>query len=367
MPLKRQVSSETRIGSAKVSWSIDEDNALRALIDVHSAWRIVASGLVGRTGKQCRARWHNHLDPSINRGPWREEEDTLIRTLVALDGTRWADIARTLAERGFARTDMSIKNRYNTFISRLPVAANEGAAGDADAEMLPSALPTVAPKVARAEVGESGGAGAWSGAWSGAGAGAGARGKGAGRGGPVLGLRKYSSGGYEDEEDDGENIDDHIFLEHSPNADIKAIATLRTFSGRSVETVDCVGSVGGVEVGPGLMLVSPMAASASAALATSSIVNVPIHHSLPIPTGGLGGGGITHELHSSAGGNSGNGGAGDGTGANFTPTHALFLRGLWWVVTPRGLVSSNGITCPQPFIQATTPGGSQSFPPAPVP
>lgn len=31
-----------------------------------------------RTGKQCRERWLNHLDPSIKKEPWTEEEDQLL-------------------------------------------------------------------------------------------------------------------------------------------------------------------------------------------------------------------------------------------------------------------------------------------------
>jgi myb proto-oncogene protein len=37
-------------------------------------WLLVASHLNGRTGKQCRERWLNHLDPSINKGPWSPDE-----------------------------------------------------------------------------------------------------------------------------------------------------------------------------------------------------------------------------------------------------------------------------------------------------
>ena len=136
----RSTTPSSTSAMVKVCWSAKEDNALRALVDVHGAWRLVASGLVGRTGKQCRARWYNHLDPSINRGPWTIQEDELIRNLVALDGTCWADISRTLTSRGYNRTDMAIKNRYNTFISRQvvptqkkkegePAGASEGAAG----------------------------------------------------------------------------------------------------------------------------------------------------------------------------------------------------------------------------------------------
>ena len=30
---------------------------------------------LGRTSKQCRERWHNHLNPDICKEPWTEAED----------------------------------------------------------------------------------------------------------------------------------------------------------------------------------------------------------------------------------------------------------------------------------------------------
>ncbi|XP_019092165.1 PREDICTED: pentatricopeptide repeat-containing protein At3g09040, mitochondrial-like [Camelina sativa] len=29
-------------------------------------WSVIAQSLPGRIGKQCRERWHNHLNPDIN-------------------------------------------------------------------------------------------------------------------------------------------------------------------------------------------------------------------------------------------------------------------------------------------------------------
>ena len=42
-------------------------------------WSQIAAQLPGRTGKQCRERWHNHLNPDINKSKkWTEEEDRII-------------------------------------------------------------------------------------------------------------------------------------------------------------------------------------------------------------------------------------------------------------------------------------------------
>lgn len=38
-------------------------------------WGLIGSKLNGRTGKQCRERWHNQLDPNISKHMWTEDEE----------------------------------------------------------------------------------------------------------------------------------------------------------------------------------------------------------------------------------------------------------------------------------------------------
>ena len=50
-------------------------------------WGVIGAQLNGRTGKQCRERWHNQLDPAIRKDPWtREEEDILLRAHAVVSG-----------------------------------------------------------------------------------------------------------------------------------------------------------------------------------------------------------------------------------------------------------------------------------------
>ena len=37
-------------------------------------WTLIAKHLKGRIGKQCRERWHNHLNPEIKKTAWTEDE-----------------------------------------------------------------------------------------------------------------------------------------------------------------------------------------------------------------------------------------------------------------------------------------------------
>lgn len=53
----------------KGPWTPDEDHAIRELVMEHGAkrWSVIAKHLHGRTGKQCRERWINQLDPDISK------------------------------------------------------------------------------------------------------------------------------------------------------------------------------------------------------------------------------------------------------------------------------------------------------------
>lgn len=87
-----------------------EDRKLLSLVKMSEDkdWTWIASQMPNRNPRQCRERYGNYLNPSLQKGAWTKEEDDLIIEKKKIFGQKWAVIAGFLK----GRSGNDVRNRW---------------------------------------------------------------------------------------------------------------------------------------------------------------------------------------------------------------------------------------------------------------
>lgn len=122
-----------RPGLVKGPWLEEEDTViLQCMRSGLTKWSEIAERIPGRLGKQCRERWLNHLDPSVSKSAWSIEEDRALLAGQARHGNAWAKIADLLP----GRSENSVKNRWNSAaMARLRGSVDRSPPPDRDEDL----------------------------------------------------------------------------------------------------------------------------------------------------------------------------------------------------------------------------------------
>ena len=102
------------------NWTPQEDEVILRYVyekgkgDEHMMWGNLSETLNGRSGKSCRERWFNHLDPKIKRTEWSQEEQWVLFILRNQSNEKWSLISKKL----MGRTDNAVKNYWNSRLKK---------------------------------------------------------------------------------------------------------------------------------------------------------------------------------------------------------------------------------------------------------
>ena len=116
-------TSESDINSTKRKhWTSEEDSAIISLVSGKQSYtwtdiaRMLAEdyGLPGRSSKQCRERWHNHLDPGLKKAKWTPEELLALFSAHCEHGNKWTKIKNFLP----GRSENCVKNQFYSCLRR---------------------------------------------------------------------------------------------------------------------------------------------------------------------------------------------------------------------------------------------------------
>ena len=121
---KKRLEINNKQESNFIPWTKEEDEQLKYLILNYEnlSWEIISEKIKGRTPIQCMCRWKNSLNPIIKKGKWDLNEDKIIIEYVKKKGEgNWNQIQSSLV----GRTTKQIRERYINHLKNKILNDNE--------------------------------------------------------------------------------------------------------------------------------------------------------------------------------------------------------------------------------------------------
>ncbi len=121
---KKRLEIKNKQENNFIPWTKEEDEQLKYLILNYEnlSWEIISEKIKGRTPIQCMCRWKNSLNPIIKKGKWDLNEDKIIIEYVKKKGEgNWNQIQSSLV----GRTTKQIRERYINHLKNKILNDNE--------------------------------------------------------------------------------------------------------------------------------------------------------------------------------------------------------------------------------------------------
>jgi hypothetical protein len=105
-----------RATATKSYFTQDDDFKLLSLVNKYGTgdWNIISSLMKNKNRRQCKDRWRNYLDPSLNKDPFTDAENDIILKKVEEIGFRWKEISKYFIN----RTEAMVRNQFQN-LSRM--------------------------------------------------------------------------------------------------------------------------------------------------------------------------------------------------------------------------------------------------------
>ncbi|CAK57432.1 unnamed protein product (macronuclear) [Paramecium tetraurelia] len=123
------------------NWRPEEDKALLEICKSQNynqrrVSKIMISMGYRRSGKSCKERFHNQLNPVVNKDQWTQNEVDKLFELQSKYGNRWRSISKELPQ----RTDGLIKNYFYSLVRKVLRRLSKTVNGDKNGSQMTKTL-----------------------------------------------------------------------------------------------------------------------------------------------------------------------------------------------------------------------------------